>query len=296
VRRIRPEVRFDMMAVDDTQATIIDGVEIWREKYPRYEPEDIRRAAADPNAFTILGLGDSIMHGGIVPKEQTYLEHTRRALAQRVSKNVAVLNLAVPGYNTMQENVVYGEIESQIRPNLVIVHYWTNDIQQLRFVGGYVVNAGDVSEDGHLVVRALPLPPRLNDFLLMRSYLYSFASRVVANWWVSRDADWTRVTEPMLKIHERAERGGARLLILASPGLDRQTAEPTYELPQLREFAARHGIEVVDLSEWLRGIDARTIAMDSCHFNERGHQLVGERLATHLLNHEVIRRELGVVD
>jgi lysophospholipase L1-like esterase len=55
----------------------------------------------------------------------------------------------------------------------------------------------------------------------------------------------------------------------------------------LREFAAPRGIEVIDLSEWVRGVPAKQIAIDTCHFNAEGHRLVGEHLADYLLQHDL---------
>src|SRR5207244_2741848 len=99
----------------------------------------------------------------------------------------------VTGYNTMQEAVAYKEIENQIQPNLVIVHYWADDSHEYRVVGGYVVDIGNVSEEGgRLVVRAIPLPSRLNDLLLVHSRLYDMLNQVVVSMThVNLPEDWT---------------------------------------------------------------------------------------------------------
>ena len=55
----------------------------------------------------------------------------------------------------------------------------------------------------------------------------------------------------------------------------------------MQHFAATRGIEVIDVSRWLSGVDSKRIAMDSCHFNAEGHRLVGERLAEYLLEHDL---------
>ena len=271
----------------NTPTRTVDGVLLWNHKQPRYDGADIRRAAADRGAFKILGLGDSIMYGIGQAKEETYLEQTRRALAGRSTRAVEILNLAVPGFNTMQENAAYKEIEDQIRPDLVIVHYWGDDAIQYGVVGGLVFNLGDIAPDGHLV-RALPLSPRLSDFLLMHSRLYDLLTEVaLARNRNAQPQDWTRVTMPLAAIHERALRAQARLLVLASADLSGPSPKPTFELAALREFAAPRGIEVIDLTEWLRGVDSKQIGMDGCHLNAEGHRLIGEHLADYLLRHDL---------
>jgi lysophospholipase L1-like esterase len=276
-----------LIFVRGVSTRMVDGVPLWDDKHPRCNREDIRRAATDRSAFKIIGLGDSIMYGVWQPKETTYLEETRRALAGRTKRTVEILNLAVPGYNTLQENAVYKEIADQIKPDLVLVHYWIDDVHQYRVVGGYVVDVGNISEDdGRLVVRALPVPPRVNDFLLVHSRLYDLVTQaVVAATRSPQLFDWTRVSRPLADIQERAQRAGARLVVLASPHLDRPSPAPNDDLPRLRQFAAARGIEVIDLSEWLRGVRSNDIALDACHFNAEGHRLIGERLAAYLLQH-----------
>ena len=274
--------------VREVPTRTVDGVALWSDEHPRTDAEDLRRAAADRAAFTILGLGDSIMYGVRVAKQDTYLEQTRRALEGRAKQRIEILNLAVPGFNTMQENAVHKEIEDRVQPNLVLVHYFGgDDAHQYRVVGGYVVDFGNVSDDGRLVVRALPLPPRVSDFLLVHSRLYDLLTQLVMSRRLPEPTDWTRVSGPLSAIDDRAKRAGGRLLVLASPDLGGVAPQPIVDLPLLRQFAATRGIEVIDLREWLAGVDVRQIALDSCHFNAEGHRLIGERLAEYLLERDL---------
>ena len=228
-RLIGLQPRFgQQLLVRGVASRVVDGVPMWTERVPRYDAEDLRRAAADRDGFKIVALGDSILYGVSLAKEDTYLEQARGVLAGRTKRKVDILNLAVPGYNTMQEAVAYKEIENQIQPNLVIVHYWADDSHEYRVVGGYVVDIGNVSEEGgRLVVRAIPLPPRLNDLLLVHSRLYDMLNQVVvARNHISLPEDWTLVSRPLADLQERVQRAGGRLLVLASPELSDATPKP----------------------------------------------------------------------
>jgi lysophospholipase L1-like esterase len=268
-----------------TLTRTVDGVPLWNDARPRYTDDDVRRAAADPEAFTVVGLGDSIMYGVRQPKETTYLEQARRLLVQRSGRRVETLNLAVPGYNTMQENIVYKEIAARVAPDLVLVHYWTDDVHQYRAVGGHVVDLGNVSEeDAERLVRALPLPAPIGDFLLVHSRLYDMLTQVVvAAGREQRIFDWSRVSAPLAEIQQRAQRSGARLVVLASAALDGDAPIPIADLARLRKFAADRDIEVIDVSEWLEGYRSKEVGIDMCHFSALGHQVVGERLAEYVL-------------
>ncbi len=268
----------------------VDGVVLWSTRSPRAEPADIQRAAADPRAFKILGLGDSVMYGVSEPKEQTYLEYARRVLAQRAQRPVEIINLAVPGFNTVQEDAVYKEIEGQLTPNLVVVHALPNDTAQYVSDGAYVYDTRALPENSDARVR-FPFAARVNDALLAHSRVYDRLYALV----LRRRVDWSNLQDPpggearmcaaLVQIHERAQRAGARLLVLSSADLRRPLSN---QLPAaLRQCASRQGIEVIDLTEWLGGVDADGIALDDYHFNEEGHRRVGEALATYLLAHDL---------
>jgi lysophospholipase L1-like esterase len=266
----------------------VDGVVLWQIQNPRARPEDIARVAEARDAFIVLGLGDSIMYGMALTKEETYLEQMRLALAGRSTRPIEVLNLAVSGYNTAQEDAVHRELGDRLAPNLVLLHYWSDDGRLYRAVGGYVVDIGDMLPDGRLVVRALPVSASINDFLLVHSRLYQLLTHAVVTY-DRRVAgnDWSRVAEPLVALNERVRRAGGRLVVLASPELDSEAVRANRELPLLRELAASHHFEVVDLSAWLDGVPAATIRMDGCHFNANGHRLIGEHLAEYVLARDI---------
>jgi GDSL-like Lipase/Acylhydrolase family len=270
---------------------VVDGVVLWSDAQPRASVEDVRRVAHNARAFKILGLGDSVMYGVSQPPEQTYLEQAHRILAGRSTRPVEILNLAVPGYNTVQENAVYKEIENEIQPDLVLVHYWADDNHQYRVAGGHVIDAGDISEDGHFVIRALPLPPTVSDFLLVHSRLYDLLTHAVIALHGSDAepfADWTSVSTPLQEIQQRAQRAGGRMVILASPRFNAPSPQSPSDLAVLQEFASAHGIELIDLTEWLGDVETKQVAIDACcHFNAEGHRRIGERLADYLLQHDL---------
>jgi hypothetical protein len=289
VRVIASGPMFGQLVVFRGTATrYVDGVPLWSDTNPRYNADDVRKAASDRGSFKIIGLGDSVLYGSGVTKEETYLEQTRRLLERRSTRPVEILNLAVQGYNTMQEAAVYAEIAGHIKPDIVLVHYWADDAHQYHVVGGYVVQYANISEaDGRLVARALPLPARVSDFLLVHSRLYGLLTQVVMGRREPEPTDWTRVGEALADIQRRVQSAGGRLLVLASPRLDGAFPEPNDDLRRLKQHASRRGIEVIDLDEWFPGVRADRIALDGCHFNPEGHRLIAERFAEYLLDNDL---------
>jgi lysophospholipase L1-like esterase len=274
-----------LMALGDAPMRTVDGVVLWEDHDSRATPDEIARAAASPDAMIVVGLGDSIMYGVGLEREQTYLELMRHALAGRVQRPIEVLNLAVPGYGTAQEDAVHRELAERLaKPHLVLLHYWSDDGHMYRAVGGYVVDVGDMSPDGRLIVRALPLPAAINDFLLVHSNLYQLLTHaVVTHDRRATSSDWTRVATPLAALSRRVREAGGRLVVLASPELSGDVVRANDELPDLRQLGREHGFDVVDLSEWLDGAPAASVRIDGVHFNAEGHRRIGAHLADYVL-------------
>lgn len=265
----------------------VDGIVLWSTRSPRSDRADIERAAHEPDAFTIVGLGDSIMYGVSVPKQATYLEHARRILAERSKRHVEMINLAVPGYNTVQEDAVHKEVAAQLDANLVLVHFWSDDAHQYVSDGDSVYDTG-LTLNNERQLGAASFAVRLNDFLLAHFRLYDHIDagllRIQTHPRSVRDepADLARMCRALTAIRDRA---GGRLLVLSSPPLDGPLPAGDNVPVSLRECASPRGIEVVDVTEWLGGAGAQGVGLDSCHFNEAGHRRVGEGLAGYVLAH-----------
>lgn len=265
---------------------VANGVVVWEEPNPRATRVDIERAAAHADAFTIAGFGDSIMYGVGLAKEQTYLEGVREHLAGRARRPIEVLNLAVKGYNTRQENAVYQKLADTVRPDVVIVHYWGDDGRQYRMVGGYVVDFADMGSDGQVLVRALPLPDAISDYLLVHSSVYELLTHAALTF--KRHAvknDWDQVTQPLTAMAKRVHDSGGRLLVLASADLNGPTPRPVWELAKLQGFAAGNGIDLIDVSQWFVDRPSQDVALDGCHFNAEGHRIIAGNLADYISQH-----------
>lgn len=79
-----------------------------------------------PGTRRVLGLGDSVMFGWGVDQDAVYTSLLERALAERLP-GTEVLNLAVPGYNTLQEAALLREKGLAFSPDVLMVNYTLND-------------------------------------------------------------------------------------------------------------------------------------------------------------------------
>jgi lysophospholipase L1-like esterase len=77
--------------------------------------------------YRIAVIGDSITFGNNLPPDANYPALLEKRFAQS-GKKVEVLNLALGGYDTLQEVATLEEIGLQFHPDLVLIGYCINDI------------------------------------------------------------------------------------------------------------------------------------------------------------------------
>jgi lysophospholipase L1-like esterase len=94
-----------------------------------------RTLAKAPGTFRIIGLGDSVMFGWAVAEPDTYLAVLERELGSRFpNRRFETWNLAVPGYNTVQEVETFAEKVDRLAPDLVIIGWVGNDADLPNFL------------------------------------------------------------------------------------------------------------------------------------------------------------------
>jgi lysophospholipase L1-like esterase len=82
-----------------------------------------------PGVFRILGLGDSFTLGYEVDLQDTYLYQLEEDLHKEGATNAEVVNLAVSGFGTAEELITLVNEGFKYSPDLVLVGYFVNDIE-----------------------------------------------------------------------------------------------------------------------------------------------------------------------
>ena len=85
--------------------------------------------------FRIVGIGDSLMFGWGVAQDEAYPSQLERTLEERFpDRRFEVWNLAVPGYNAVQEVESLAEKIDRLDPDLIIAGWVGNDIDLPNFL------------------------------------------------------------------------------------------------------------------------------------------------------------------
>jgi lysophospholipase L1-like esterase len=250
--------------------------------------------AKPPGAFRIVVLGDSIGFGFCNDRRPLVIEDTfpkvlERRLRERFGPRVQVLNLAVSGYDTVQEAELLARKGLALDPDLVLVAYCLNDAWQAS-AERVAFERGGMGEllGKSAAFRQLYLGSDLVRFVVQRSQL------------LSRRGAATDARQP-----DRTEQGFARIAELGA--LHRfETLVATFPLfqsfdayPREAEHAAvaakssARGFHHLDLLPAFRAASAGDprVLQGRCnreHPDERGHQVAAEAIERYLLDNDLI--------
>ena len=79
------------------------------------------------DVLRVIGLGDSVTMGWGIDANETYLSVLERELNAASKKRFEILNFGVCGYNTEQEVDFFEAKGADLKPDLVLVGFFTND-------------------------------------------------------------------------------------------------------------------------------------------------------------------------
>ena len=108
-----------------------------------------------PGTFRILGLGDSVTYGYRVPLDDSILKVLERRLNATGEGQYDVLNLGVPGYNTVQEERMLEEVGLAYAPDLILLTYVLNDADEVLDAQDAIGRAADLAEPPPLLAETI---------------------------------------------------------------------------------------------------------------------------------------------
>jgi lysophospholipase L1-like esterase len=198
--------------------------------------------------FRVLCLGDSTTYGLGVPEPATWVRRLEADLNSTAPPGLRIetVNAGVPAYNTRDELALYRSLADRLRPDLVLLGFYGNDLERLGF---------HVATDGSLLPDPFPVPDAWNP-ALMKSWLFRRVCVSACEWMVSRGtyvrAKGDNLEMPARWLHELAQEAAARhtpFAILEIPTLEGGAKTPSRLDPS--EYPDR------EVSAWLAQVAAR---------------------------------------
>jgi hypothetical protein len=239
-------------------------------------PPPAEATNADP---IVCILGDSTMQGYQIP-DGGYLPHMLQRELQKTYRKPYVLPLAVGGYGTVQEWMLFEDFGRPLHPNALIWHWCGNDPENNNYMaerysgpGNNNVRPRPYLEDGRIVIRH-PYPLHICDpidelmaFRFLNGFLLKWTAHPSSEMAPCLEAGWRVADELVSRVAHEVE----HKIALIPVGEDRA----------IKMFRA-HGFQIVEYS-YPKGCDC--LPKDS-HPNTKGHQLMLQALMP------VLREEL----
>jgi len=234
----------------------------------------------------IAVVGDSYTFGWAVPDGKAYPERTE-ALLHEAGRDVEVLNLGIPGYNTVQEWLLLAEVMPRYHPDVVVLGYSMNDAEPQANVPPFPATTYRYARSWlwedckELIVRLYPSAARwlaVQKLIPTNNYLPGFQPE---------SPKWRESREALGRIAALCRQEHTTLLVLILPDFT-QRFDAAYPDTVIHEAVSRWGrelgIETVDLLPRFRNLDhLEYMVVGDGHPNERAHEAFAAALRDKLL-------------
>jgi len=251
------------------------GDPFWVVRAEGYNRDGVRDrdhgVAKPPGVHRIATLGDSVTAGFGVPFDQSFPVVFQAFLTQ-IQVPAEVINVAVPGWSTLQEVAAYETIARKYKPDDVFLGFCLNDVAEMR---------------NNMIERPAALPAAIARHSALFRFLIGAQRREVRQ---VRDLfaqpeppavtdGWRRVFERLVVLQKDTEADGCQLSVIVLPFrfqlLD--DARPPVPQTRLRTWCLEHCIPSIDMLPALRRVGPKAF-IDESHLSPAGARVVAQEL------------------
>jgi len=248
-----------------------------------------------PGETRILMLGDSMVYGQGVADAGTVPVQLERELDR---PGVSVVNGGVRAYSTAQEMALLRELGPRIRPDLVVLCWFWNDLDAdpVEIQYGGLAGKGDVPLDTRAPIEGMKLFRWRLRQVVRKSALVMLAYDVIvpeADEWPSREAQVAGFGRLDTHLAELKQWGAAHdaplvFVVIPNPNCLRE-GHPSEKLEdEAAALARRHGISVVETLPALRALRDRAgsilIPFDG-HYVPAANRVIAKEIAREARRH-----------
>ena len=260
-----PELIYDLKPSAATQwqgvQIKINALGLRDYEYPLVKPQGVTRLAV---------VGDSVAFGGDMEVHLTFAKLLEAQLNQPAPGRFEVLNFAVAGYNSAQEEIVLREKVLRTRPDVVLLAYCQND-------DSYSDGLGALAREMHPAAFGSRLHSKLLSYILYRKEQREFSQR----------NDFKPVVHLIEQLPVLGRQAGFKPVLLIFPyfyhSLDAYPLKGRHAV--LHDLAQRSGVAFIDFMDVWGELNAEErrafFTPDGIHLTPLGMQRVADYLYAH---------------
>lgn len=236
--------------------------------------------------YRILALGDSVTFGWGVDQDKIFPVRLESLLQRHLHRPVRVINSGVAGYNTVQEVTYFKQEGIALQPDLVMLTYVQNDIEELNPLWDPWTRSSlrgkSVAEMINIMVNKLWLYR-----LVGHVYNYVLPPKSATESVPTALQEETGWRQSMAALQEMADLCRAHKIPLV---VFFERMEPGHKvLNLLFEDVVRHarGSPVYDMASWFEGVAPSLVENSKIdrHHNAEGHRVMAEHMADDIVRY-----------
>lgn len=256
----------------------------------------------NPNKKRILALGDSVAYGVSVNLDKIFLSQLEEKHNKANKNQIEIINLAVSGYNTMQEVELFKMKGLQFKPDEVWIFYVLNDSvydgaefatigkSHLLFIDQINENAllGRLRKHSNLwkiieeYLLSKEIKNKIEVEMLKKKIKFGMEKSPIIYDLMHLDEYFIHTKESFKEIKELSQAHNFKLKVFICPALQ-QASQNKYKHihTKVENALIELNIPVVDLLKHLESVDMESIKLaprDELHLNEKGHSVFSDIL------------------
>ncbi|MGC4099463.1 MAG: GDSL-type esterase/lipase family protein [Nitrospira sp.] len=240
-----------------------------------------------PNEYRVLALGDSVTFGWGVDQDKTFAARLESLLPSRLHRPVRVINSGVGGYNTVQEVTYFKQDGIALQPDLVLLTYVQNDIDELNPAwnpwAAHSSGEKSIGERFNRMVGQLWLYR-----LVHHTYNYGLpkVKAEPATTSLQEGTGWRQSMAALRELVALCEQHHIPLMVFF------ERVNPNDNSVLLHDVLLNaHGVPVQDMAAWFMGLDESVIENSKVdrHHNAEGHRVMAEHMANDIVAYWAMR-------